>query len=194
MIDPLKYARDRFPFLSVEEVSTLIKESRLVRKKRGEILVNQGELNYNAFFLLRGLVRAYCINNEGEERTIVFRGERTFVGSLPTMIFEQPAVEIIEAIEDCIVLEIDFRTFRQFSQKSLPFSRAYSSMLEEMLQEAIDRINDFVVLNPEQRYLKFMKDYDNLIQRIPLKYIASYIGITVPSLSRIRKRIATKGN
>lgn len=194
MFDPFKFTSERFPFLGVEDVAALLKSSKLIKLKAGEQFINQGEIDYSSAFIVKGMMRAYCITDDADERTVLFRAEYEFIGSIPSMIYDEPATEQVEALENSVLFLFDFRHFRKLAEKNNAISRAYSHMMEDMLHDAIGRIQDFTVLTPEQRYLKFERENPKLMQRIPLKHLASYLGVAVPSLSRIRARIAKGGN
>lgn len=190
MFDPIEIAKTQFPDLGIEDVLTLVKSSRLVKRKAGHVLIKQGEISHQAAFVVNGLVRVYCVLDDGGEKTVLFRKEQDFVGSFPSMLHDKPAEEQVEALEDSILCLFDFKTFRKLARKNFNISKAYSSGLEKALEETIVRIQDFSVLSPEERYVKFMKENKDLNQRVALKHLASYIGVAVESLSRIRARIS----
>lgn len=194
MFDPIKFARAQFPVLPAKEALEIIKSSKVLNLKAGDVFIEQGEVSYSSAFIVKGLMRAYCITNDAEEKTVLFRGEYEWIGSIPSMIKDKPANEQVVALEDTLLFLFDFRHFRSMAEKNSKISAAYSRMVEDMLSDAIDRIQDFTVLTAEQRYVKFERENRKLMQRIPLKYLASYLGIAVPSLSRIRARIAKGGN
>jgi len=194
MFDPFKFASNRFPYLGTSDVAALVKTAKVISLKSGDVFIRHGEVDTRTAFIVSGLFRTYCITSEGDEVTQVFKKEYELIGSIPSMLFNEPASEQIEAIEDTLILLFDFKNFRELAKKNRSLSSAYTSMIEDMLHEAIDRIQDFTVLSAEQRYVKFESENRKMMQRIPLKHLASYLGIAVPSLSRIRARLAKSGN
>ena len=84
----------------------------------------------------------------------------------------------------------DFKTFKERALNDLDLMRFYSMVMEETLVNAIRRIEEFTQSSPEERYQRILREQPELIDRAPLKYLASYLGITPVSLSRIRKRIS----
>ncbi|MBS1617248.1 MAG: Crp/Fnr family transcriptional regulator, partial [Bacteroidetes bacterium] len=100
--------------------------------------------------------------------------------------------ETSEAIEPTILFTGDFKAFKEKAEQDLDLMRFYNLVLEETLVNAIRRIEEFTQRSPEERYQRILLEQPGLIDRAPLKYLASYLGITPVSLSRIRKRISGK--
>ena len=89
---------------------------------------------------------------------------------------------------------VDVQEFKSKTQTDPAYSQIYINMIETILVSAIERIEDFTKKSPEQRYQRLLEIHGFLIERVPLKYIASYLGITPVSLSRIRKRVTKTRN
>jgi CRP-like cAMP-binding protein len=98
------------------------------------------------------------------------------------------------AVEPTVLLVVDFKEFKKKTESDPLYMRLYSEIMETLLVAAIERIEDFTKKNPEQRYLRLIETHGHLIERVPLKYLASYLGVTSPSLSRIRKRLSQNRN
>lgn len=190
MFDPFKFASERFPSLAAKDVASLIKTSKVVRLKAGETFIKQGERNPQSGFIISGIMRAYCIVDGYKEVSIIFRGVYEFIGSIPAMMFDEVADEQVEALEDTVLFVFDYANFRSLAKSNTGIAKAHSRVMEILLKDAISRIHDFAILSPEERYVKLIKENKKLVQRVPLKYLASYLGITEVSLSRIRGRIS----
>lgn len=190
MLNIQEFVRQKFPFLDVKEALKVISKTELRKLKVGEFLIEEGKVTNFTAYIIKGLFRAYVMR-DGEERTVLFRKEMEFIGAPPSMFKQAPAQENVVAVEDSVVLIIDFVGFRKLARESMALSAAYTNLIEEMLLEGVERIQDFTTLSPEQRYLKFVDENKGLMNRIQLKHIASYIGVTEQSLSRIRARVAT---
>lgn len=193
MFNTLEFIRQKFPFLEAKEAMKVIAKSKVKKLKTGEVFILEGEVAEVTAYIAKGILRAYS-TVEGEEKTILFRREGELIGSPPSMFKGMPAQETVSAVEHSLILVMDWKGFRELSIKNLQLSKAYTRAVEEMMLDAVQRIQDFTVLTPEQRYLKFLKENKELINRVQLKHVASYIGITEQSLSRIRARLAKAGN
>ncbi len=193
MFNALEFARQKFPSLNAKEVTQIVTNTKLKKLKAGEVFIEAGTVAEGPAYIAKGLMRSY-VDRDGEEKTVVFRKESEFIGSLPSMFRDKPAIETTVAVEDSVIMMLDWVGFRALAGKNAVIGRAYSRLIEDMMLEAVERIQDFTVLTPEERYTKFENDNRNLMQRIPLKYLASYLGVAAPSLSRIRLRLSQKGN
>ncbi len=189
--DLFNYVKKIFPLLHVQDIAKLVSKTKIISLKEKELLIKKGEKNPKAALIIKGLVRAYHLVEE-DQKTVLFRKEGEFIGSPHWMFSRKPAVEEVEALENSWLVEVDFQTFKKLAEKNLPLARAYNTALESMLMDAIIRIESFTALSPEERYLKFIENNKGLAQRIPMKHLASYLGVTPFSLSRIRRRIADR--
>lgn len=163
--------------------------SELKFYQKGDLLIRQGELAPKLFFLAKGLARYVSVSADGKEFTQSFSSAPRIAGSTRAMVQGVPALFSIEVLDDVICLEFEWKPFFQ-QMKFVPgFLETYSHMLEALFIGKEERENAFVQLSAEQRYLNFMSKNTDLVDKIPLQYIASYIGITPVALSRIRKKL-----
>ncbi|MFN0048515.1 MAG: Crp/Fnr family transcriptional regulator [Cytophagales bacterium] len=193
MLDPekIKFYLSLFKNL---DLSDLAKIFNLVNKKTlqpHEIFINQGDTNKKVAYIKKGLVRAYVIKENGDEITTMVRWEDQIVASYDIIIFNKPSRFIYQALEKTELLEVDFDLAQKIANQNPKLDDARRHFLHGMLGESISKVESFILLSPEERYLQFIKDKPNIANRIPDKYIASLLGITPVSLSRIRKRIAS---
>jgi CRP-like cAMP-binding protein len=187
--------KDEFAFLnelSSNDVLDFLKHVQVKQLKSGELFLKQGSQENNLYFITIGLIRSYFINDKGEEITNRLRYENQLIASYEILFFNQKSRFNFQAIEPTELLVINFNELRKIIEqnKKLDSGRRYFMM--NILSESLSALDDFILLSPEQRYLKFMKDHPDLLNRVPYKYIANILGITPVSLSRIRKRIANK--
>lgn len=189
MFNTLEFARQKFPSLNAKEVAQIIAKSKLRKLKPGELFIKEGEVSSGPAYIAKGVMRSY-VKVDGEEKTVVFRKDSEFIGALPSMFNDEPAVETVVAVENCIILTLDWKGFRQLAAKNSIIGRAYSRVIEGMMLESVDRIHEFTTLSAEQRYVKFIQENKDLLNRVQLRQVASYIGITEQSLSRMRARSA----
>jgi CRP-like cAMP-binding protein len=144
-----------------------------------------------SYFNLDGCVRLYYIV-DGEEKTAFFYTENQFITSMRSFTKNEPANHYLECIENCklalIPQEVEKKLLRAIP-KLETFSRI---ILEQELANYQEMISNFVISTPEQRYLNLLKNNTNLLNRVPLNQLASYIGVKAESLSRIRNRISKR--
>ena len=107
-------------------------------------------------------------------------------------LLNEPSRYYLQAIEPTEMLVMELKTMREIVHGHPKYEAGLRFFLSDSLLQAVQLIDDFILLSPEERYLKFVKEHPNLLNRVPNKYIANILGITPVSLSRIRKRIATK--
>ncbi|MCF8256720.1 MAG: Crp/Fnr family transcriptional regulator [Flavobacteriales bacterium] len=190
MIGKLKDYFSSFSVLGAKEIALLLATARIKQVNPGEIILLEGDMNYNFIIVLKGLLRNYKIAANGEERNLLFSSEGTVTGN-PRMFADLPANENIAALEKSWIAEIDVRKFEALSKKSPVIQRFYTEALKRNLIDLVDRLQMHTVMTPPERYLFFLKHNPELVQRVPQVYLASYFGITPVSLSRIRSRLST---
>ncbi len=191
MLDLLKDLYGKFHFLGLAEVAALIKIGRIKQINAGEVLVKTGEWDYNGYVVIKGLLRTYVETPEGEEKTVLFASEGMNVTASATFLHGKPATETIMAIEDSIVAVHDLREFEKLCNDYPKLLRLQNDVLKASMGEAIERVEYYTSMNAEERYAHFRDKYPDLLNRVPQIYLASYLGVHVVSLSRIRTRLAS---
>ncbi|MCB0665188.1 MAG: Crp/Fnr family transcriptional regulator [Saprospiraceae bacterium] len=165
----------------------------LVQKRQlavGEIFIQTDSLQRKMAYIRKGLIRAYTINEKGDEITMMLRWEDQFVASPDAIIRDQPSRYQYEALEPTELLQIDYDGLQEVLKKNPSYEQVRRHFLLKMLGESLDKVESFILLNPEERYLEFINKKTDIVNRVPDKYIAHILGITPVSLSRIRRRIA----
>ena len=155
----------------------------------GQLLISQGMPAPKLFFLTQGHVRYMSLSPEGKEFTQAFISAPSISGSTRAMSRKKDALFSIEALSDVLCLEFEWQPFFEQMKNQPGFLEAYNRLLETMFIKKEEREYAFVQHSAEQRYLTFLEENPKLRHQIPLKLIASYIGITPIALSRIRKRL-----
>ncbi len=171
----------------------LISQNLVAKKiKKETILLREGDICSQVFFVAKGLLRAYTIDSFGKEHIIQFGPEDAWVSDRNSFYFNEPAMFYVDAIEDSEVVFIN-KEFYEKSEKIIPGFNSFSVMiLHNFIRFMQKRISLLLGATAEQRYLDFINLYPNLTLRVPQWMIASYLGITPESLSRVRKELATK--
>ncbi len=192
MLDPhkIKLYLSLFKGLELNDLTKIFKLVRTKHLEPFEVYINEGTTHKKIAYIKEGLIRAYAIKDNGEDITTIVRWEDQIIASYDYIIFNQPSRFVYEAIEKTILLEVDFDIAQSFANKNPKLEEGRRHFLIKMLGESLARVESFVLLTPEERYLQFIKEKPGISNRIPGKYIASLLGVTPVSLSRIRKRIS----
>jgi len=169
---------------------TLQYETRKVAKH--EFLLQQGEICRNTFFVEKGLLRMYSIDKNGKEHIIQFAPENWLIGDRSSLYFNEKSSYYIEAVEDSEVLFLKPDFFSKLLEEFPNSIERNDLIIQKHVKNLQDRINSLLGETAEERYLKFIKMYPDLLLRVPQWMIASYLGITPESLSRVRKELAKK--
>lgn len=162
------------------------------RYKKDAVLLRDGEVCNSIFFVEKGLLRSFSINESGKEHIIQFAPENWFVSDRSSNYFNAPSDFFIDAVEDSEVVLIDPQFFNLASDLSPQFRQYNDRLLHNHILHLQKRVNLLLSASAEKRYLDFIDLYPDLTLRVPQWMIASYLGITPESLSRVRKELATK--
>lgn len=160
--------------------------------KKDEFLLSSGQICERALFVEKGLVRFYSIDEEGKEHIVQFAPENWFVGDRESIYFRKPSVYYMDAIEDTTVILFDQHFVETASEISPEFRNYNEYLLQNHIRHLQNRINLLIGASAEKRYLDFIKLYPDLTLRVPQWMIASYLGITPESLSRVRKELSKR--
>jgi len=174
------------------EFQELIKKVEFREIAKGQILLRPGEVCKHSFFVEKGLLRSYTIDLSGKEHIIQFGSENWIVSDRSSVFFNEASDLFIDAIEDSTVALIDSDFINTASKISASYSEFNQITLQNHIRHQQKRINLLLSANAEARYMDFIKLYPDLMLRVPQWMIASYLGITPESLSRVRKELARK--
>jgi len=193
MIEALRtYLSEKNVFLT-EEQFRLWTSSFIQRKvKKHEFLLNEGEVAKNIFFTVHGCLRMYTVDNKGKEHIMQFAPDNWWIGDIDSSSNNSPSVYFIDALEDSDVLVMDNVSWEKAMKEIPPLVLLFQRLMQNRQTATQKRIIFSMSSSAEERYLDFMKTYPSLAQRIPQHMIASYLGITPESLSRIRKQVVSK--
>lgn len=157
--------------------------------KKGEFVLKAGEVCNHVTFINKGFVRIYNIVND-EDLTLNFSFEGNFITDFASLISRNPTSDNIIAMEDVEILQIRYDNLQRAYSQSPTWERFGRLMAEHILLFVLSRNKSLLFNTPEERYLKLMRERPKVMAKVPLKYIASCLGVTPEALSRIRKRLA----
>ncbi|OCQ21000.1 cyclic nucleotide-binding protein [Pseudoalteromonas luteoviolacea] len=175
--------------LSVDDFSKFGLQGKLKHYQKGALLMSQGSPAPYLFFITQGYARYFNVSADGKEFTQSFACAPCIAGSTRAMTKNTPALFSIEALDDVICLEFEWRNFFNTMKHQAGFLEAYTQLLENLFIKKEEREHAFVHHSAEQRYLNFLNNNPELSNKVPLKMIASHIGITPIALSRIRRKL-----
>jgi CRP-like cAMP-binding protein len=187
--------KQAFPFiqeLSTEDILEFLGHTSVLTLNAGDVFLKQGSRKGFVYFVKTGLVRSYFTDDKGEEITNRLRCENEVLSSYEIDLLNEPSRFTFQALEPTELIVIDSVIMRQLLEGNPKLESGRRYFMVKTISECLTVIDDFILLSPEKRYLKFLTQYPQLANRVPMKYIANMLGITPVSLSRIRKRIATK--
>lgn len=177
--------------LTKEEIEAIVETLTIVQFKKGTILLEEGQISMEAYFVLEGCVRQYQVV-AGEERTINFFTEEQWVISMQSFSNSLPSAHYLECSVDS-QLVVGNREKEEGLYKRFPKLETISrKVMEKVFAEQHQILASYTTDTAEQRYLKILETRPALLQLVPQYQLASYIGVKPESLSRIRKRMFTK--
>lgn len=177
------------PELNSHEVETICEAHEKVHFKKGDYLLREGQTANEYFCLENGLIRSFAVSIEGKEVTTGFFSPDEIVIEVASLFLRIPAKENIRALSDCVCWRISLENFQQLFDSIHGFSEWGRTWMSEELFKLKERSISMITDSATDRYLALQKEHPEIIMQAPLKYIASYLGITDTSLSRIRKEM-----
>ncbi len=160
--------------------------------RKHQFLLNEGDVCKYATYVTKGCLRQYTIDAHGEEHVVQFAIEDWWISDMYSVLTGEPATYNIDALENSEVLLLERTQFEKLFTEIPKFERFFRLLLESNFVAKEKRIMGALSLSAEEQYLRMMQSYPNITQRVPQSQIASYLGITPQSLSRIRKELADK--
>lgn len=151
-------------------------------------LSQEGKIAKELYFIIKGLVRLYYTKN-GEEITGYIFKEGLFASSYESFLKQAPGIQTLETLEECDLLVISYSRLQQLYDEVPKMHIIARKVAEQRFISAQLMLSSFILDSPEERYKKFELEHGDLLLRVPHHIIASYLGITPVSLSRIRKRL-----
>jgi CRP-like cAMP-binding protein len=191
MVEKLRAFFERsFPITDeqFEFIKTLFVSKKV---NKGEFLLREGDVSKYSIFVASGCLRTYTIDSTGKEHILQFSTENWWTGDL-SFRSNVPAQCFIEALEDSEVLLTEIDSIQKLTRHIPGSAIFYESALQKSAAAKNQRIVSSLSATAEERYNDFLKKYPSLIQRVPQHMIASYLGISPETLSRIRKKQSYK--
>lgn len=181
--------QSRFPFLLPNDFEAFLSITHQAKFKKGEKIIDIGEKKKKIIILLKGIVRGFIINYQGRELTTFLFQENTAFAAYEPLILEKPTNHAFECLEHSEALILEYKDLEKLTNSNTRIKKAMDAIIMDSLSLALQRNESFIKESPEMRYLSFIEKHDDLLRRVSQKHIASYLGITAVSFSRLKKRI-----
>jgi CRP/FNR family cyclic AMP-dependent transcriptional regulator len=165
----------------------LLKEHLSIRKiaKKEQLLI-RGQVCRCLYFVVKGCLHTFYTTDKGEEFTRCIALENSFCWSVPSFLKQTPATENIESLTETELLVLEHTSFLKLCQQSPWFRNSYTTVLESLCIAYAERVQHLLTLNARERYENLLQQNPHIIRQLPNKTVASYLGITQESLSRIK--------
>jgi len=160
--------------------------------KKGELLLREGEVAKYGAFVCKGCLRSYVVDNKGKEHIVQFAPENWWLSDIDSMLHKKPSLYFMDAIEPTEVLLAEMTSFQKMLDQLPGFAESFRLGQQKHTAAKDKRIVSSLTADAETKYQEFLDKYPGIAQRVPLHMIASYLGISPETLSRVRKRWSVK--
>ena len=178
--------------LSAQAEKYIYSISKEKRVTKGEVLIRGGQTVNKTFFVTQGSLRSFCVDKEGKEHTLQFAIKDWWISDFMAIYNNEPASLTVECITDAIVIEFNAQRLEEIYLQFPEFEAFQRKNLERHVVSLHKRILNQLQLTALERYNLFLEQHPNIEQHVPNYHIASYLGITQQSLSRVRAEKAKK--
>lgn len=172
-----------------ELFKTYLKPKKL---RKRQFLLQEGDVCQYSAFVEKGMLRSYSVDEKGTEKILQFAPEGWWTADLYSLITGEPSTLNIDALEDTEVVLISKASVEEVRVKIPKFLQFSFLQMQNAYVALQRRLFDMVNLSTEEKYTKLVNTYPDIVQRVPQHMIASYLGLTAETLSRVRKGITTR--
>lgn len=179
--------KNDFTTSEIEHFNSVLQHKTVPKKT---LLLQEGEICKFEAYILKGCIRKYYINEQGQEVILQFAIEDWWVSDIASFHEEKPSMLFIETLEDCELLILTPESKEKLLKEIPKFERIFRLLVQRNLSSMQNRLIDTIAKPAQEKYLEFIKQYPTIPQRVAQHYIASYLGITAEFLSKIRTKLA----
>lgn len=178
-----------FGQLNQPQIDLVKRKTKILELKKDEYFSEAGKIPRQVAFIEEGILRVCYYNSKGDEITKYFVDENNFAVDINSFNQKIPSSEYVQAVTNCTLLVFSTESLNDLSATIIQWDGIISKITEKALVEKVNKLSPMLAEDATTRYLNFLERFPNLANRVPLSYLASYLGITQSSLSRIRKSI-----
>jgi CRP-like cAMP-binding protein len=176
----------RFIQLTEEETSYFTGLLRITRVRKKQFIVQPEFVCKYRSYVFHGAMRAYFVDAAGQDHTIAFAIEDWYISDFNSFLFQQPATLFVEALEDSILVQLDYQSEQLLMQQVPKFERFFRIIAQRSLALMQRRMLSNLTMTAEERYNEFIDKYPAIVNKVPQYTLASYLGMTTEFLSKIR--------
>ena len=178
----------RFIDLTEDEKTYFTSLLKIKKLRKKQYLLQEGDISRYEYFVIKGCLRAYSIDEKGQEHIVQFAIEDWWIGDMYSFLTQTPGRLTVDALEDSELFCLDNSSLETLFIRVPKFERFFRLLVQNAFIAGQRRIIDSMSLTADERYCRFIENYPLMEKRLPLKQIASFLGITPESLSRIRSQ------
>lgn len=190
--DALKQFLSKFSLLTDEEADQFCSPFSEMRVKKRQYIVQPGFTAKSRHYVVQGAFRAFIVGDSGSEHTITLAVEDWWITDYNSYIYQQPATMFVVALEESIILHIEFQHEQQLKKANPKFETIFRIMAERGLAFQQRLLISNLLLTAEERYDIFISQYPKIAHRVPQYVLASFLGMTTEFLSKIRNKKVRK--
>ncbi|HVZ57111.1 MAG TPA: Crp/Fnr family transcriptional regulator [Chitinophagaceae bacterium] len=181
-----------FGSLNKQQIDLITSSLTVKYFEEGAYFLKAGQVSRDIGFVTRGIFRVCYYDNDGNEITRYFVEENHFIADINSYNTLLPTTEYVQAVVDCEVIILSRQVMENLSRTILVWDSLIAKIVAKSLAEKVSRISVMMPQDAAARYQYFLEAFPNVANRVPLQYIASYIGVTKSSLSRLRRHIGKR--
>ncbi|GEN70647.1 Crp/Fnr family transcriptional regulator [Chryseobacterium lathyri] len=175
--------------ITEEELNIILSHFRPMKLKKNELLLANGQSSQRTFFVVKGCLRIFFINEEGQDSTRYFAFENQFATALVSFITSEPSDEFIQAVEDSEVYYITHSSFYHLLDEIPQWEKFYRKYLEMAYVNNTRRLMSFLVQDALEKYRQLLDENPIIVRRLSNKMVASYLNISQETLSRLKSKL-----
>lgn len=183
------YFQKILPDFTDEKFNFILYKSQLIKLQRKEIICRQGDICNLKIFVAKGLLRNYSISKDGNEHVLQFVNEMSWTTDPESFYNNTPSKLNIEAMEMSEIFAFNLEDFAELREQIPELNIFVENILTRKSMEIHKRLLMNISSSPEEKYLDFINTYPDIFNRVPLHMVASYLGLSRETLSRVRRNI-----
>lgn len=184
----------RYVALTDDEINRLIRFFKITKVKKRQFIVQPGFVCKSKSYVVKGAFRGYLVDKQGKEHTLAFAIEDWWISDYSSLIYQEPATLFVEALEDSILIQIDYEDEQTFLKEIPKLEKFERIITQRSLAFHQKRLLANLTQTAEERYNEFMSKYPAIAKRVPQYALASYLGFSTEYLSKIRNKKVKKSD
>ena len=170
-------------------LEALAEKSKVMHFAKGAILLTEGAICRHVYYIQKGCLRFYYVDEKGNDITHWFAFEGDFMTEINSFFGQVPSEFYLETLEDCELLTFSYESMETLADTFPEFNRMEKMIYRKTLLELGEKIMDLQFRDAKTRYFNLINKHEDILLRVPLGHTASYLGVTQQSLSRIRRQL-----